>query len=79
MSVQAVPSNYMSYIDTDYYYPSEDQSGIKYNKTGGFDDPVQLLYSTEGTTPPTTNDTDPYNIVTTTNAQNLSDNQNYTS
>lgn len=40
LNYYAVPENYMSYIDLEYYFPSQNQPGIKLNKTHGVDDPV---------------------------------------
>ncbi len=56
----------MSLIDLDYYYPSSNQSGVKFNDTNKVKNTIESLYSTEGTTLPTSNYSDPYGYITTT-------------
>jgi ABC-type antimicrobial peptide transport system permease subunit len=68
-------------IDDSYYYPNSFQPGISQNKTAGRHgqvNAVDMLYSSEGITPYNSTDSDPYRIITTTQAESLAGQQNFT-
>lgn len=74
----AVPDNYLEIIDKDYFFPSSYQSGIHINKTGGYPNVIETLYSDEGLIPFGSNLSDPYRIMTTTQNQTLNTTTNNT-
>jgi hypothetical protein len=40
VNIYAVPENYMSLINTDYFFPSSYQSDLTFNLTDGVKDPI---------------------------------------
>lgn len=64
INVMAVPDNFLSIIDENYYFPNTFQPGLQYNKTGGQINAVNMVYSDEGLNPYNSNLTDYYNITT---------------
>lgn len=78
IKIMAIPDNFLDIVDTSFYFPNDFQKGLDYNKTNGQINAVEMLYSPEGLTPYPSNNTDPYNIITTTNARSLAGKQNFT-
>lgn len=78
ISVSAVPDNYLSTIDMNYYYPNDFQKNIAHNKTDGQTNAVEMIYSDEGLNPYPSNNTDPYGITTCSNSASLANQQNFT-
>lgn len=74
----AVPDNFLDIIDTSYYFPNDFQKGLTYNKTDGQIDAVQMLYSDQGLTTYPSNNTDYFNIITTSNSASMAGQQNFT-
>ena len=64
-ALYAVPSNYLSVVNVDYYFPTSVQSGVQANRTSNRrPNAVDLLYSTDGQTEYNSSSSDYYNITT---------------
>jgi hypothetical protein len=79
-ALYAVPDNYLSVINIEYYFPTQVQSNIQTNKTANREpNVVNLLYSSEGTFDYNSTSTDYYNITTYLSSASLANTYNYTS
>jgi len=77
-NLYSVPENYLSTINSEFYFPSSTQPGFKNEKVNGYYNAVDMLYSSAYTTKYPSTSEDIFNIVVTANSTSQANNTNFT-